>query len=76
MPDPAPAVEGLLETSLYAGDLQQTAAFYRELFGFRTLVDSPRLVAFEVAAQARAAGVPGGRDRGRRRRRARHDPGP
>ena len=51
MPDPAPAVEGLLETSLYAGDLRQTAAFYRGLFGFKTLVDSPRLVAFEVAAK-------------------------
>jgi len=51
MPDPAPPVEGLLETSLYAADLERTAAFYRELFGFRTLVDSPRLVAFEVAAR-------------------------
>src|SRR5208283_4534633 len=51
MPDPAPPVEGLLETSLYAADLERTAPFYRELFGFRTLVDSPRLVAFEVAAK-------------------------
>lgn len=49
MPDQAPPVEGLLETSLYAGDAGKTAAFYRDLFGFRTLVDSPRLVAFEVA---------------------------
>ncbi len=51
MPEPAPPVDGLLETSLYARDLKQTAAFYRELFEFRTLVDSPRLVAFEVAAR-------------------------
>lgn len=45
----APAIEGLLETSLYARDLQRTAAFYRDLFGLKTLVDSPRLVGFEIA---------------------------
>ena len=49
MPDQAPAVEGLLETSLYAGDIKATAAFYRDLFRFKALVESPRLVAFEVA---------------------------
>ena len=51
MRDAAPPIEGLLETSLYAADLQRTAAFFRDLFGFKTLVDSPRLVAFEVAAR-------------------------
>ncbi len=51
MQDQAPAVEGLLETSLYAADVGRTSAFYRDLFGFKTLVDSPRLVAFEVAAR-------------------------
>lgn len=51
MSDSAPAVEGLLETSLYASDLKRTVAFYRNLFGFRTLVESPRLVAFEVAGR-------------------------
>ena len=51
MSDPAPPIEGLLETSLYAHDLKRTAAFYRDLFGFGTLVDSPRLVAFEVASR-------------------------
>ena len=51
MADPAPPIEGLLETSLYAGDARRTADFYRDLFGFRTLVDSPRLIAFEVAAR-------------------------
>ncbi len=51
MSDPAPPVEGLLETSLYAGDLRRTAAFYRDLFGFKALVESPRLVAFEVATR-------------------------
>jgi catechol 2,3-dioxygenase-like lactoylglutathione lyase family enzyme len=48
----APAIEGLLETSLYARDLQRTAAFYRDLFGFRALVDSPRLVAFEISGRS------------------------
>ncbi len=45
-------IEGLLETSLYARDLERTAAFYRDLFGFKPLVDTPRLVAFEIAARS------------------------
>lgn len=48
----APAIEGLLETSLYARDLRRTAAFYRDLFGLKALVDSPRLVAFEIARRS------------------------
>ncbi|RBP16778.1 catechol 2,3-dioxygenase-like lactoylglutathione lyase family enzyme [Roseiarcus fermentans] len=51
MPDPVPPIEGVLETSLYAADAQRTAGFYRDLFGFATLVDSPRLVALEAAAR-------------------------
>jgi catechol 2,3-dioxygenase-like lactoylglutathione lyase family enzyme len=51
-PSPAPPIDGLLETSLYARDLKRTAAFYRDLFGFKTLVDSPRLVAFDVAGRS------------------------
>lgn len=51
MSDKAPPIEGLLETSLYAGDVGRTAAFYGDLFGFKALVDSSRLVAFEVAAR-------------------------
>ncbi len=47
-----PPIAGLLETSLYARDLHRTAAFYRDLFGLGTLVDSPRLVAFDVAARS------------------------
>jgi catechol 2,3-dioxygenase-like lactoylglutathione lyase family enzyme len=47
-----PLIEGLLETSLYARDLKLTSAFYRDLFGLRALVDSPRLVAFDVAARS------------------------
>lgn len=48
----APAIEGLLETSLYARDLPRTASFYRDLFGLKALVDSPRLVAFEIAQRS------------------------
>ena len=48
----APEIEGVLETSLYARDLKRTAAFYRDLFGFKALVDSPRLVAFEIAQRS------------------------
>ena len=47
-----PPIDGLLETSLYACDLKRTAAFYRDLFGFRTLINSPRLVAFDVAGRS------------------------
>ncbi len=48
----APAIEGVLETSLYARDLARTAAFYRDLFGLKALVDSPRLVAFDIAERS------------------------
>jgi catechol 2,3-dioxygenase-like lactoylglutathione lyase family enzyme len=51
-PSSPPRIEGLLETSLYARDLERTAAFYHELFGFKALVDTPRLVAFEIAARS------------------------
>ncbi len=48
----APAIEGVLETSLYARDLKRTASFYRDLFGLKALVDSPRLIAFEIARRS------------------------
>jgi catechol 2,3-dioxygenase-like lactoylglutathione lyase family enzyme len=51
-PIEAPAIQGLLETSLYARDLAHTAGFYRELFQFKALVDSPRLVAFDIAGRS------------------------
>src|SRR5271155_1988727 len=51
-PGNPPLIDGLLETSLYARDLKRTAAFYRDLFGLRTLVDWPRLVAFDVAKRS------------------------
>lgn len=51
-PGGAPPIQGVLETSLYARDLSRTAAFYRDVFGFPMLVDSPRLVAFDVAQKS------------------------
>ena len=50
--DGAPAIEGVLETSLYARDLKRTASFYRDLFGLKALVDLPRLIAFEIARRS------------------------
>ena len=52
VPTGPPPISGVLETSLYARDLARTAAFYRDLFEFRALVDSPRLVAFDVASKS------------------------
>src|SRR5260370_35679102 len=48
----APSLDGLLETSLYARDLKRTAAFDRDLFELKTLVDTPRLAAFEVSGRS------------------------
>jgi catechol 2,3-dioxygenase-like lactoylglutathione lyase family enzyme len=48
----APPLGGVLETSLYARDLKRTAGFYRDLLGAKTLVDSPRLVAFDLAGRS------------------------
>jgi catechol 2,3-dioxygenase-like lactoylglutathione lyase family enzyme len=50
--DPEPQIEGLLETSLYARDRERTAGFYCELFGFKTLVDTPRLTALEIPGRS------------------------
>ncbi len=66
--DKPPSIDGLLETSLYARDLANTAAFYRDLFEFKALVDTPRA--------KRPLGVSVRRHGGRQRRRARHDTGP
>src|SRR5262245_27963025 len=44
-------VEGILETALYVSDPAMTAAFYRRLFGFGTLLESDRLVALDVAGK-------------------------
>ena len=46
-----PNVHGILETALYVRDLQRSAAFYRRLFDFPTLLDSERLIALDVAGR-------------------------
>jgi catechol 2,3-dioxygenase-like lactoylglutathione lyase family enzyme len=44
-------VSGILETALYVADPAATAAFYRRIFGFPTLLESERLVALDVAGR-------------------------
>lgn len=44
-----PAVNGIIETALYVADLPAAAEFYRRVFGFRTLLESDRLIALGVA---------------------------
>jgi catechol 2,3-dioxygenase-like lactoylglutathione lyase family enzyme len=44
-------VSGILETALYVSDPSATAAFYRRIFGFGTLLESDRLVALDVAGR-------------------------
>ena len=51
-PDTAPPVEGVLECALYARDLQETTAFYRDILGLRLLLETPRLVAFDAGGQS------------------------
>jgi catechol 2,3-dioxygenase-like lactoylglutathione lyase family enzyme len=43
-----PSSNGLLETALYVDDLQRSANFYQELFGFSPMVVSERLIALAV----------------------------
>jgi len=47
-----PKVTGILETALYAADPQTTAAFYREIFSFDTLLESDRLIALDVSGKS------------------------
>lgn len=46
-----PRVTQLLETALYTDDLPRAAEFYKNLFGFGTLVENPRIVALDVAGR-------------------------
>ena len=46
-----PSVNGVVETSLYVGDLQRSARFYQGLFGVRTLLADERLIALHVGAR-------------------------
>jgi catechol 2,3-dioxygenase-like lactoylglutathione lyase family enzyme len=44
-------VSGILETALSVADPAASAAFYKRLFGFDTLLDTERLVALNVAGR-------------------------
>src|SRR5215470_6204857 len=44
-------VSGILETALSVADPAGSAAFYKRLFGFDTLLDTDRLVALSVAGR-------------------------
>lgn len=44
-------ISGILETALYCADIGTSAEFYRRLFGFRTLLESDRLIALDVAGK-------------------------
>jgi len=44
-------INGILETALYVANPAVTAAFYRRLFGFATLLETDRLVALDVAGK-------------------------
>lgn len=46
-----PSVRGILETALSVKDVQKSAAFYRRLFGFETLLESERLIALDVVGR-------------------------
>jgi catechol 2,3-dioxygenase-like lactoylglutathione lyase family enzyme len=43
-----PPLDGILETSLYVDDIEQSVAFYRSLFGFPSVYSGPRLTALAV----------------------------
>ena len=48
MPGGAPRVSRQLESSLYVADLARSRAFYKQVFGFETLLDEERLVGLAV----------------------------
>lgn len=47
-----PAVLGILETALYVGDPRRSAEFYRELLGAPVILDTDRLIAFNIAGRS------------------------
>ena len=44
-------INGIIETALHVADPTVTAAFYRRLFGFTSLLESERLVALDLAGK-------------------------
>jgi catechol 2,3-dioxygenase-like lactoylglutathione lyase family enzyme len=49
---PAPQIERIVETALYADDLPRARTFYVETLGFEPLLESARLVALSVGGQS------------------------
>lgn len=47
-----PKVSGILETAIYADDLRRAAEFYKKVFGFGALVDTPRLCALDAGERS------------------------
>ena len=46
-----PEVSGILETAIYVSDLERSERFYRDLFGFETLLSDERMRAFSVGGR-------------------------
>lgn len=49
---PIPSVRRVLETGVYVTDLARARDFYVRVFGFAVMLESPRLVALDVAGQS------------------------
>ncbi len=48
---PPARLGGVVETALYVADLPRARAFYRDVLGCPVLLDTPRLVALDVAGR-------------------------
>ena len=44
-----PALNGIIETSLYVGDLERSGSFYETVFGFALLMAEDRMRAYSVS---------------------------
>jgi catechol 2,3-dioxygenase-like lactoylglutathione lyase family enzyme len=51
-PLPAAPLGGVLETALYVADLARARAFYARVLGCAVMLDTPRLVALDVAGRS------------------------
>lgn len=45
----APPIRGVLETAVYSDDLARADRFYGELLGLQRVLDTPRMMTYEVA---------------------------
>lgn len=44
-----PSIGGIVETALYVDDMEASARFYRDTFGFETIIEGERLFALKIA---------------------------